>query len=270
NEQAGSSLFNLPRELRDIVWAYATAPYEDPQAKFEESAYYCRPGHIARLKSDVALLLTCRRIWLEANAMPMLQAEHLYYFYRPAPDERTKWWMAQLSDHNRANFGHLHMYAQMCNIERLTATPGALREFFLSKRLQAGDFQPRVFHVTIRHTDWWYWEREAPLRLADRWVVALLNTPDLRSTKVLKLELETLDYKVDQLKPIVERLRDLNSEEKETHIINGKPQRTKFVLHEKLETFNWEGPANIDGKKHAPYADKSRLRYHVVTLTWHL
>ena len=55
---------------------------------------------------------------------------------------------------NRRNFGHLHLFAQILAIEGLDAGRGALRNYFLKTPEIAGDFQPRVLHVTIRHTDW--------------------------------------------------------------------------------------------------------------------
>ena len=41
NEQASSPLFSvLPREIRGIIWQYATAPFEDQSQKFGENMYY--------------------------------------------------------------------------------------------------------------------------------------------------------------------------------------------------------------------------------------
>lgn len=270
-EQLASPLFStLPRELRDLIWAYATAPYEDPDQKFEGNEYYCRPGHTARLKTDTNLLFTCRRIWLEANAMPMLQAEHSFYYHRAAPDARSPQWMSKLTSHNRQNFGHLHLFAQMYLIEPLNDRSGSLRNYFLQTPVVPGDFQPRVLHVTLRHTDWWHWENEAPLRLKDGWIRGLLDSPDLRSTETLLLELETLDYKVSQLEPILEQIKQIESREMETHLLDGQPLKTRFVLTEQQHKYNWEGPANINNQDFSPYAGKSSLKYHVVTLRWEL
>ncbi|KAI6875672.1 hypothetical protein KC323_g125 [Hortaea werneckii] len=271
NEQLASPLFSkLPRELRDLIWAYSTAPYEDPDGKFNERAYYYRPGHTARLKSDTALLLTCRRIWLEANAMPMLQAEHSFYFHRAAPDARNSAWMSRLTDKNRRDFGHLHMFAQMFAIERLTDAVGQIRRFFLSGAPKPNDFQPRMMHVTIRHTDWWFWENEEPLRLSLKWVQALLNSPDLRNTEVIKLELETLDYKVDQLEPILEQIRGLQSLEVKTHLIDGKPAKIRTVRREEgpkiscrdadMETFVSRIPKRLHPQAPAQSQDRYALQ----------
>ncbi|KAK5681704.1 hypothetical protein LTS10_006237 [Elasticomyces elasticus] len=271
NEQSDSLLFSiLPQELRDLIWAFATAPFEDSSAKFEDTEYYYRPGHTARLRTDTALLRTCRRVWLEANAMPMLQAEHSFYLHRAAPDKRDPKWMSKLTEHNRRNFGELHLFVQMCNIEHLTAGTGMLRSMFLKTLPEPGDFQPRVLNVTLRHTDWYWWESDEPLRLQDSWVKALLNSPDLRSTQVFKLEMETLDYKVDQMMTIIERIKTIESEAYDTHIVDGKSMKTQFVLDEQVRTYEWDGPSNIANGTWDPYQGKGKLKYHVVTLTWRL
>ncbi|KAK0837940.1 hypothetical protein LTS16_007340 [Friedmanniomyces endolithicus] len=271
NDQAGSPLFSaLPRELRDLIWAFATAPYEDPKAKFENTAYYYRPGHTARLKTETAVLLTCRRVWLEANAFPMMQAEQSFYYYRGAPDGRDPEWMARLTKHNSQNLGELHLFIQMGTIERLAGPTWSLRDYFLIHRPVRGDFQPRVFRLTIRHTDWWSWENDAPLRLQDTWVKALLDAPELRSTPILKLELETLDYKADQLAVIVDRIKKLESAERSSHYVGDYPTMTRFELADEQDTSTWEGPTNIDGRVRQAYKDKATLTYHVVTLTWNL
>lgn len=80
-----------------MIWEFATAPVEDETQKYEANAYYCRPGHRARHKTYTRLLLTCGRAWLEANALPMLQAEHCFWYYREAPDHRDAAWMASLT-----------------------------------------------------------------------------------------------------------------------------------------------------------------------------
>ena len=271
HSQDQSPLFTqLPREIRDHIWTYATAPYEEENHQYARNAYYYRPGHTARLRTDTDLLLTCRRAWLEANALPMLQAEHCFWYHREAPDCRNKEWMAKLTAANRRNFGHLHLFAQMYAIEGLRAQKGRLRNYFLASNPVANDFQPRMLHVTIRHTDWWYWESETPLRFSDVWFQAMLDSEDLRSTHTLKLELETLNYKVEQLLPIVERLQRLESREIESHIVDGKAVRTKFVLHGRPEVQEWSGPIDINGANFDQYKGKDKLDYHVITLTWRL
>jgi hypothetical protein len=156
NAQEQSPFFSmLPREIRDLIWAFATAPYEVEEKRYDANEYYCRPGHTAPLKTDFWLLLTCRRVWLEANPLPMLQAEHCFWYYRAAPDARNPEWMASLTRSNRKHFGLLHLFPQMFAIEGLRRSKGRLRGFFLRSPESLDDFQPRVMQVTVRHTDWW-------------------------------------------------------------------------------------------------------------------
>ena len=271
NPQEQSLLFSmLPREIRGLIWGFATAPFEDPDHQYQNTEYYYRPGHTARHKTNAELLLSCRRIWLEANPLPMLQAEHCFWYHRAAPDSRNDNWMAQLTPLNRENFGHLHLFAQFYAIEGLTNRPGALRDYFLKTTAKSGDFQPRMLHVTIRHTDWWFWEHEEPLRFKDSWFQAMLDSPDLRSTHILQLELETLDYKVKQLMPIVERLQNLESKEFNSHVVDGQELSSKFAPHGQPQVHTWSGPVNIDGQTFSPYEKKNKLDYHVITLTWRL
>lgn len=70
--------------------------------------------------------------------------------------------------------------------------------------------------------------------------------------------------------PIVERLKRLESEEYETHVVHGKPAKTKFVLTGEPEVYTWSGPTNINGENFGPYKGKSTLNYYVVILTWKL
>ena len=86
----------------------------------------------------------------------------------------------------------------------------------------------------------------------------------------MRLELETLDYKVDQLSPIVEQLSRLRSREFETHLIDGKPTKTRFVLAGEPESYTWRGPTKINGHTFQQYEGKAHLDYKVVTLTWKL
>jgi hypothetical protein len=98
----------------------------------------------------------------------------------------------------------------------------------------------------------------------------MLDTEDLRRTQILKLDLETLDYKVDQLMPIVERLKQLESREIESHLVDGKPTKTKFVLSGEPQVQTWSGPTDIDGGTFHQYEEMNSLNYHIVTLTWKL
>ena len=88
NPQTGSPLFGLPMEIRTLIFEFA-ATQSNELERYEETAYYHRPGHVARHRTYTAFLLTCRRLWLEANELPMRIAEHSFWFQRGPYDQRS-------------------------------------------------------------------------------------------------------------------------------------------------------------------------------------
>ena len=90
NPQNGSPLFSrLPMEIRSLIFEFAATQSNDMKHDYLKTAYYYRPGHVARHKTQSAFLLTCRRVWLEANALPMRMAEHSFWFQRGPYDQRS-------------------------------------------------------------------------------------------------------------------------------------------------------------------------------------
>lgn len=106
--QTQSHLLALPAEIREIIFALITAPYCAPGTLYEETDLRYRPDHKGRWISSVDLLATCRRIWLEANHMPMKQGHHCFYI----PNPTWKW------DHPKGS---------TLLIERDTAVAGSVR-----------------------------------------------------------------------------------------------------------------------------------------------
>jgi len=81
NQQLQSPLFSiLPAEIRNDIFSLALMQYEDLTQPYPENDFCYRPGHRARRIVSTELLLTCRRIWLEANHWPMEQAVHSFWF----------------------------------------------------------------------------------------------------------------------------------------------------------------------------------------------
>lgn len=82
--QVQSPLLRLPAELRQIIFTLATAPsYAAGCVTKRQQFHTPRPGHETSSITCVDLLFTCRRIWLEANHMPMQQAHHCFYLPNP-------------------------------------------------------------------------------------------------------------------------------------------------------------------------------------------
>ncbi|KAI8954495.1 hypothetical protein F4801DRAFT_504716 [Xylaria longipes] len=71
DQQLRCPLFaKLPAELRELIWDYTLAGYEDLGALYPLDKSYARPGQAAPLRIAVGLLLTCRAVYLEAFLVP--------------------------------------------------------------------------------------------------------------------------------------------------------------------------------------------------------
>ncbi|KAK8098554.1 uncharacterized protein PG998_014040 [Apiospora kogelbergensis] len=71
DSQANSQLLSkLPREVRDQIWQQAFQADEDFACPYPIDKAHVRPGQAARLRIDLALLLTCRAIYLETYLVP--------------------------------------------------------------------------------------------------------------------------------------------------------------------------------------------------------
>ncbi|EME84114.1 uncharacterized protein MYCFIDRAFT_173162 [Pseudocercospora fijiensis CIRAD86] len=297
HQQMQSILYrDLPKEIRDMIFEYATAQYEDMDRKYKETAFWCRPGHgvshvpfklhchiLSKLypraqvsfetfidygphKTCTNLLLTCRRIWLEANALPMKQAVFTFWM-RPTrgppekhPDTggygRDPIRNNTLTKLNRESLTTLHYFLQMFVAESMFFPNN--EETSLIQRLK-----PKVLRITIRHTDWWYWEGDEPLRLKDSWVQRALDAPFMASVNDISLELETLERKKSQLQVIVDRLTKMKGR---ASLNDGMV--TRFEMSGEPHVWHWTGPSNIDGQEYEPYKGLKTLDYRVVTLKW--
>ena len=119
-----------------------------------------------------------------------------------------------------------------------------------------------TFTLTIRHTDWWLWESDDPLRFDDDQVRALLRTPGASQIAEFRLELETLEWNMNQLRPILDKLRSLKIHEPD------EDAGTHWELVEPFEETTWSGPTNIDGEDYSVYAKRDKLDYRIVTVKW--
>ena len=164
NSQWQSPLYQLPKEIRDLIFLFASTQSPDPRHQYKPTAYYYRPGHTARLKTHTSLLLTCRRIWLEANHLPMQQAEHAFWLQRGYYDvEADKRWplnvrreqhryqntLRSMTKANLSNLNYVHLFVQMFQAEQFLHD-FIWDTFFPHDQVSRG-FKPKLFHVTIRH-----------------------------------------------------------------------------------------------------------------------
>lgn len=81
HQQDQSPLFGqLPKEIRDLIFSFATDQYEDMQNKYSETAFHYRPGNRGPLTTSTSLLSTCRRIWLETSQLPIRKSKITMWF----------------------------------------------------------------------------------------------------------------------------------------------------------------------------------------------
>ncbi|WPH01195.1 Hypothetical protein R9X50_00403100 [Acrodontium crateriforme] len=277
----------LPSELRLLIFEYATAPYQDPahqddDAKtYKTTDFFYRPEHPGKLVTSTNLLLTCRRIWLEANHLPLKQAEHVFYFFnrdrRPRwttsnwidDDDRLRDFLTSLTYGNRQNLEHIRVFPQMFWLER---------EFIGKVDHFLGRFgaAPRVLTLTLRYTDWWNWESNQDLYIDTKWVQALLDSPTLPRVQELRLELETTESKMAQLRPIVENIRHLEPLVRRT--LGGKDDiRHCWTLQTSPPEKTWSGPGCLGPQTARHQRQRTHnwttkgegtLKYRIVTIVW--
>ncbi len=280
--QSDSPLFKLPKELRDMIFEYASTQSPDPRHEYRETEFYYRPGNTARHKTYTSLLFTCRRAWLEANAMPMQQAEHCFWFQRGPYDtqgdsgwainlrhERDRYarFLRSLTTANLQNLTYIHLFMQMFQAQEFSQT-GRLALFFSDYYLRLG-LRPRTFHITIRQSDWWEWENDYPLDLDERWVQTVLDAPQLMGTEIFKLELETYASKVDQLNVIIGRLQALTGVSLPADSTDGTVvDQKKFVCASPPVSWQWKRPPTLSGETWPLFKDTKELNLYVAVLTW--
>lgn len=260
NPQTQSPLFStIPAEIRNQIFSLALTPHEDLTNPYPEHDFCYRPDHRARRILSTALLLTCRRIWLEANHLPMEQTVHSFWFdsgRRPPwvkgnEYKRIDRLVGAMTPTQLSHGTHLHFFAQMYWLERRSLV-----------RLLAGpSYQPlvknmRSLTITIRYSDWWNWESNEPLRISTIWMKEILSLQELRRVGEIRLELEVLERQMGQLKLILDRLAGVAGPD------------GRFQLVGPHEESTWSGPTNLGGRAHAPYKKLERMDYRVVTVKW--
>ncbi|EME45639.1 hypothetical protein DOTSEDRAFT_43923 [Dothistroma septosporum NZE10] len=259
HQQDQSPLFHkLPKEIRDLVFSFATDQYEDLDRKYSETSFHYRPGHRGPLRTSTSLLATCRRTWLETSQLPIRKSKVTMWFegHRgPPASEQPKYDFAESwTSLNKGNFNTIHIFGQKHMLERM----------FHGSRLNWAHRRivPKVLRVTMRHTDWFRWEDPLPLEFNQTWLQRALDNQDLSTIETFQLELETLEQNKDQLQLIIDRLMSVQGSPRPSNPVTElKRTEAPFIWH-------WNGPPNINGETHAAHAGMARLEYRVAVLTW--
>jgi hypothetical protein len=270
NPQDESPLYTvLPKEIRDLIFAFATSQTEDLSNAYKPTDYWYRPGSTAPLITYTALLRTCRRVYLETHNLPLKNLEVKFYFAddRGPPQDQQK--IANSLQRHEASarvvehIDTVHFHTQMFIAERMFWERGDADSILEILR-------PRCLRLTIRHTDWWDWEDDLPLEFQMEWLQRLLDAPWLAFLETFTLELETLESKKDQLKPIVDELLTKVSVPRREPFSEpeGSTPLCELRIASPVKIQNWTGPADIAERSYTPYKDLTTLSYHISILTW--
>lgn len=220
NPQDRSPIFSrLPAEIRDEIFSLVLLQHGGLEKR------------VPRRITSTDILLTCRRVWLEANHWPMLQAVHKFW---SLDDERPSW----VGPTERGRFSEFAR-AQLL-FHRLTPTQAKqLRHIqilggpgmscgsgsCLLQMLATHDLRIDSFKITIRREDWtpvkvgWDGTRYHRLPIDTEGLCYLLCSALARNISQLRLELELpsefgVDEKVTKLvesvKAAVEEASDID------------------------------------------------------------
>jgi len=141
-------------------------------------------------------------------------------------------------------------------------------------------FNPSILHITIRHTDWWWWENEAPLTFDPKQRQRATGPPSRKKTdpfdekswgyafcflhglKEFVLELETVENKKSELDEIVRRAPTWQFPLADHEYLLLDPRKTKYSAWRGVNRFHiaypWNDPAPV-----SPY-QTPRLKPRVV------
>ncbi|KAH6888717.1 hypothetical protein B0T10DRAFT_60303 [Thelonectria olida] len=212
--QDNSLLFRLlPAEIRSHIFSFALTDYPDPSPDhhYHQDTCYSRPSYFAPRKTDTQLLRACRRAYQESWFLPFVlkeQTQWLTHLNRAPPGLGARMTtvklhlrlrqVAEQQGKENVEFDRLRAFAQMWKLEQ-----GAL-----SKLLGVDGvphLHPRSLTLTIRHADWWHWEKDEPLRFEAGWlqgVSKVLST----SVQEFNIEIESLVRKKDQIEKIATQM----------------------------------------------------------------
>ncbi|KAK3717939.1 hypothetical protein LTR37_005365 [Vermiconidia calcicola] len=239
NDQRSSPFFQLPPELRLRVYELVFAEFDDAVHPYSTSAPYFRPGYEAPHKTDTKLLLACRRIWLEANHLPMKLATNSFWFFNGPRDlarlrqssatlfekkntdtgmrrtcnvylsetERYMDFFQRLTPLNRTQLEHVHIFAPRSWLHPFQA--GLYPETYLGTEW----FATKELTITIRDCDWDRWKRGMDAsQIETSWLKTSLDTVNLDELRILRLELEMRIECVKQLDAITSVMADMQGD----------------------------------------------------------
>lgn len=261
NPQAASPLFSaVPPEIRNIIFQLALRSYPDESRPYPGNAYHFRPGYEYGQRIDTALLLTCHLIYSETRLLPVIINEHVFWCHRGPPGSSTEpdRYFLKMAKEQQDVVGCVHFFAQQFWLEQTFSGVCLIPEM-----------RPRKLKITIRHSDWWYWEDNRLLLLKDGWTNKMSL---LRRLEEFEIELETFERDKDQMLAIAQRIRNWR-----INLWDGRILSTEGcpLVHDKWTgTSVFEGNLGYDRERNiwvhrsGIAGPAAPLVYHTVTLKW--
>ena len=185
----------LSAEIRERIFAFVLTDFPDASRTYQPETCYRRPGQEAPRRADTRLLQTCKRVYHEAYFRPAISAEHhlwLTHDERRPIDSMTVKEMQTLVSGMYKSLGdteleHVRICAQLWILE-----PGGALQMILDIE----HFHPKKITITVRHTDFWWWEEDKALAIKGPWVKTCVFPDSLRT---LIIEIESLERKKNQI-----------------------------------------------------------------------
>ncbi|EED14022.1 conserved hypothetical protein [Talaromyces stipitatus ATCC 10500] len=267
NLQYQSPLFSvLPAEIRSLIFKYALTDYEDitTHMSYDRDTYWYRPGYMAKRRTATELLRTCKRIFQETWFLPFALAEHCFYLTNTAraPSEhvtvaRMKEYLTTLRDFARNQDGmeipqieRIRVFAQMFVLEDSPR---------LQEVLDMEGFQPKHITITLRYTDFWFWEHNSPIHIDAKWV----NTVRFpKSVATISMDFEMVDRRKEEIDYITNLAVDKWFFRRADGIV--------FKANkEDIKTSRWTGSSTLgDARWIRDESRTNEIDYYVKTVTW--
>jgi hypothetical protein len=128
-------------------------------------------------------------------------------------------------------------------------------------------FRPTQLTITIRYSDWWFWENDEPLRMEEQWLRYFEGNPGLR---VLNVEYETLSWKRAEMMHIIERNKKWKLPVRREGGSFQSNELEGYLSAEGtgLKEWKWKGPSKLGGERWSHHGTGDKVEYVVVTDTW--
>jgi hypothetical protein len=299
--QSTSPLYAIiPAELRNEIFAEALRGYVKQSDYWDRETHYTRPGYEGKSTVEVALLCTCRQVYLETHQTVKKVNGYdrvTFWLYRSPEGVRC-------GPHAMPNLKKIEME----RLQEITSVHLLMQQYFMEGHALASMLaifrnelpDLRTIRVTVRHSDWWYWEsndklgmdpfsegrvshgavcsklddlRQNPRKYIDDSVEAWGNRfVGLDRLQKFELELETLVVKKRQLDKIVEFSRYWA-----LPILSEKDSERVLIRDPEEKWSGWDGPSSflVPNLDQTPYTQDEidkypylRYPYQVVLLTW--